>query len=98
DLTVTGVQTCALPICVNGFDIETVYTPAAEVAGDFYDFIELDADHFGVLIADVSGHGVPAALVASMLKIALATQAPFAASPAQLDRKSTRLNSSHSQI
>lgn len=72
------------PPRVNGIEIETVYTPAAEVAGDFYDFLEVDADHFGVLIADVSGHGVPAALVASMLKIALATQAPFAASPAQL--------------
>jgi sigma-B regulation protein RsbU (phosphoserine phosphatase) len=72
------------PPHVNGIEIETVYTPAAEVAGDFYDFLEVDADHFGVLIADVSGHGVPAALVASMLKIALATQAPFAASPAQL--------------
>ncbi|HEV8432851.1 MAG TPA: PP2C family protein-serine/threonine phosphatase [Thermoanaerobaculia bacterium] len=72
------------PPRVNGIDIATVYTPAAEVAGDFYDFLGVDDDHFGVLVADVSGHGVPAALVASMLKIALATQSAFATSPAAL--------------
>lgn len=72
------------PPDVNGISIETVYTPATEVAGDFYDFLAVDADHLGVLVADVSGHGVPAALVASMLKIALATQAPYAASPSVL--------------
>ena len=72
------------PPHVNGIEIATVYTPAAEVAGDFYDFLAIDDDHVGVLVADVSGHGVPAALVASMLKIALATQTSFAASPAAL--------------
>jgi sigma-B regulation protein RsbU (phosphoserine phosphatase) len=72
------------PPRVNGIDIATVYTPAAEVAGDFYDFLVVDEDHLGILVADVSGHGVPAALVASMLKIALATQASFAASPSVL--------------
>lgn len=72
------------PPSVNGIDIATVYTPATEVAGDFYDFIAVDDDHLGILVADVSGHGVPAALVASMLKIALATQSSFAASPSVL--------------
>ncbi|HEX3110160.1 MAG TPA: PP2C family protein-serine/threonine phosphatase, partial [Thermoanaerobaculia bacterium] len=72
------------PPRVNGIEIATVYTPAAEVAGDFYDFLVVDDDHFGVLVADVSGHGVPAALVASMLKIALATQSSVATSPAAL--------------
>jgi sigma-B regulation protein RsbU (phosphoserine phosphatase) len=72
------------PPRVNGIEIGTVYTPATEVAGDFYDFLTVDDDHLGVLVADVSGHGVPAALVASMLKIALATQSALAASPAAL--------------
>jgi sigma-B regulation protein RsbU (phosphoserine phosphatase) len=72
------------PPRVNGIEIETVYSPATEVAGDFYDFVVVDDDHLGILVADVSGHGVPAALVASMLKIALATQASFAASPSVL--------------
>jgi serine phosphatase RsbU (regulator of sigma subunit) len=54
------------------------------VAGDFYDFILVDEKHLGILIADVSGHGMPAALIASMLKIALAAQVPHAADPAQV--------------
>jgi sigma-B regulation protein RsbU (phosphoserine phosphatase) len=72
------------PPRVNGIEIETVYRPATEVAGDFYDFLVVDDDHLGIFVADVSGHGVPAALVASMLKIALATQASYAASPSVL--------------
>jgi serine phosphatase RsbU (regulator of sigma subunit) len=44
------------------------------VAGDFYDFVEIDGAQLGVLVADVSGHGVPAALIASMVKVALAAQ------------------------
>ena len=72
------------PPRVNGIDIATIYTPAAEVAGDFFDFLRVDDDHLGVLVADVSGHGVPAALVASMLKIALATQSAHAATPSLL--------------
>jgi phosphoserine phosphatase RsbU/P len=54
------------------------------VAGDFYDFIIVDEKHLGILIADVSGHGMPAALIASMLKIALAAQIPHADDPAQV--------------
>ncbi|HEY2323701.1 MAG TPA: SpoIIE family protein phosphatase [Thermoanaerobaculia bacterium] len=72
------------PPRVNGLEVATVYTPATEVAGDFYDFLVVDDDHLGVFVADVSGHGVPAALVASMLKIALATQSSLAASPSSL--------------
>ena len=41
------------------------------VAGDYYDFCVEDARHAGILVADVTGHGVPAALVASMIKVAM---------------------------
>jgi phosphoserine phosphatase RsbU/P len=53
-----------------------------EVAGDFYDFIVVDEKRIGTLVADVSGHGMPAALISSMLKIALAAQTPVASDPA----------------
>jgi sigma-B regulation protein RsbU (phosphoserine phosphatase) len=85
--TARAIQLAALPRTnpnLAGLEIATIYKPASEVAGDFYDFIELDNNALGVFIADVSGHGVPAALVASMLKIALATQIENASSPARI--------------
>ena len=44
------------------FDIYASMTPAKEVGGDFYDFFLIDDDHIGLVMADVSGKGVPAAL------------------------------------
>jgi sigma-B regulation protein RsbU (phosphoserine phosphatase) len=55
--------------------IATRYQPMAEVAGDYFDFAHIDAQRCGFLIADVSGHGVPAALIASMVKVAFQAQA-----------------------
>src|ERR1017187_6060797 len=56
----------------------------ASVAGDFYDFVLLDANRIGILVADVAGHGVPAALISSMVKVALASQHEHAADPAMV--------------
>jgi sigma-B regulation protein RsbU (phosphoserine phosphatase) len=69
---------------IDGLDIAARYIPMTSVAGDFYDFIVVDNKRVGILIADVSGHGMPAALIASMLKIALAAQSPHADDPAQV--------------
>ena len=46
-----------------GWDVATLYRPARKVGGDFYDVIPLDQGHVGFVIGDVSGKGVPAALV-----------------------------------
>jgi serine phosphatase RsbU (regulator of sigma subunit) len=54
------------------------------VAGDFYDFIAIDDKHLGILIADVSGHGLPSALIASMLQVALTAQGANASEPAKV--------------
>lgn len=67
-----------------GLDLAARYVSAAEVAGDFYDFLPGEGRRTGLLIADVSGHGVPAALVASMLKVATAAEIPHASSPARV--------------
>jgi serine phosphatase RsbU (regulator of sigma subunit) len=57
------------------------------VAGDFYEFLPVDQHRAGFLIADVSGHGVPAALIASMIKIAVQSVATWANDPGELLRR-----------
>jgi sigma-B regulation protein RsbU (phosphoserine phosphatase) len=54
------------------------------VAGDFYDFLIANGRQAGLLIADVSGHGVPAALIASMVKLAASSQRAVSDHPATL--------------
>jgi phosphoserine phosphatase RsbU/P len=69
---------------LQGLEIEARYLPMSSVAGDFYDFLVIDEKHVGILIADVSGHGLPSALIASMLQTAFAAQAPNASDPARV--------------
>ncbi len=66
------------------FRVAARYVPMNSVAGDLYDFLVADATRAGILIADVSGHGVPAALIASMVKMAAISQRAQAAHPGQL--------------
>jgi phosphoserine phosphatase RsbU/P len=85
--TARQIQLSILPAHVpqiKGLDIAARYMAASSVAGDFYDFIVIDEQHLGILVADVSGHGMPAALISSMIKIALSTQVPNAADPAKV--------------
>ncbi len=69
---------------IRGLAIAARYIPMSLVAGDFYDFVIVDEKRLGILVADVSGHGLPAALIASMLKVALAAQSPHAFDPARV--------------
>ncbi|WP_254062046.1 PP2C family protein-serine/threonine phosphatase [Acidobacterium sp. S8] len=66
------------------FKVVARYVPMTSVAGDFYDFLAVQDGKAGLLIADVSGHGVPAALIASMVKLAATSQKEHAAHPAEL--------------
>jgi len=78
------IQTSILPSCVPEIDhlcISAAYRPMTEVAGDFYEFIPVDHKRLGILVADVSGHGVPAALIASMIKVAVQSVVPCAHDP-----------------
>ncbi|MGB7729929.1 MAG: SpoIIE family protein phosphatase [Candidatus Acidiferrum sp.] len=67
-----------------GLEIAARFLPMTSVAGDFYDFIRIDDKHIGILIADVSGHGLPSALIASMLQVALTGQAVHASEPVKV--------------
>ena len=69
---------------VSGLRIAVRYLPMTAVAGDFYDFLTPSGGAVGILVADVTGHGVPAALVASMVKVAFSSQAGYASDPAQV--------------
>ncbi|MCR5676154.1 MAG: PP2C family protein-serine/threonine phosphatase [Lachnospiraceae bacterium] len=57
------------------FDIFASMTPAKEVGGDFYDFYLIDEDHLGLVIADVAGKGVPAALFMMIAKLLIKLRA-----------------------
>jgi sigma-B regulation protein RsbU (phosphoserine phosphatase) len=69
---------------LRGVRLSARYQPMTAVAGDFYDFLTPSDDLLTILVADVSGHGVPAALVACMLKVCFAAQKHNAADPAAI--------------
>ena len=66
------------------FDIYASMDPAKEVGGDFYDFFLIDEKHLGIVMADVSGKGVPAALFMMISKILVQNFAMTGRSPAQV--------------
>lgn len=66
------------------FDIYATMAPAREVGGDFYDYFLIDEDHLCMVIADVAGKGVPAALFMMASKIMLQSAAMLGHSPAKI--------------
>lgn len=71
------------PKC-KSYEIASAYLPMVLIGGDFYGYQMKEDEHIGVLVADVSGHGISAALIASMLKVAYTSQAHNAEKPASL--------------
>lgn len=57
-----------------GLDVATAYVPCYQLGGDLYDFIELPYNNLGVVIADVSGKGLPASLIMASVRAALRAQ------------------------
>lgn len=90
----TSIQRAALskPIEVEGFDNYAIMRPALEVGGDFYDNFFIDDEHLALLIADVSGKGVPAALFMMVSKIVLKHNLQHGLSPAET------LNSANNEL
>ena len=82
-----SIQTGALPSIFPAFpdrkefDIFASMTPAKEVGGDFYDFFMVDDSHLGLVIADVSDKGVPAALFMMSAKMIIGSYARMGKSP-----------------
>jgi phosphoserine phosphatase RsbU/P len=80
------IQLALLPSSLprsSDFAVAARYVPMTAVAGDVYELLVLDDRQAGLLIADVSGHGVPAALIASMVKLAAIAQRAHFGKPAE---------------
>ena len=78
-----------------GLDVAVRYVPMAAMAGDIYDFVEIGPSTLGILVADVMGHGIPAALVASMVKLAFSLQTEHARDPAMVLTSMNRILCRH---
>ncbi len=89
-----NVQQSMLPQMLpslDGFVFEARYEPALEVGGDFYDVIELAEGRRGLLIADVTGHGIQAALMTVLLKSTFAGFRGSTAQPREILRHMNRV-------
>ncbi len=78
------------PPPIDGFDIAGINIPARQVSGDYFDYIKVDDDRLGVVIADVSGKGVPASLIMAICRSVLRAEARLGQSPAEVLRKVNR--------
>ncbi len=83
--TARNIQNAILPdINPKGenYEVSSAYLPMALIGGDYYDYHLAEKDSIGILIADVSGHGISAALIASMIKVAFNSQISNVRNPA----------------
>jgi sigma-B regulation protein RsbU (phosphoserine phosphatase) len=69
---------------IPGFRISGTNLPARIISGDYYDYLDLGSQKFGIAIADVSGKGVPAGLLMAMCRSALRSVAPGEISPSKV--------------
>ena len=97
------IQTGMIPHIFPAFPDRTEFTlyasmkPAKEVGGDFYDFFLIDEDHLGLVIADVSGKGVPAALFMMVSKIIIQSYAMQGGSAAEILTRANQTICSNNQ-
>lgn len=96
----TQIQKTLLPhnFYKKGVRIVTKFTPAAELGGDFYNFSLIDPENLGVVIGDVAGKGVPAALLMAMAVGILHETSRGTTSPAEILKKANNTIRSHIEI
>jgi sigma-B regulation protein RsbU (phosphoserine phosphatase) len=95
ELTVAAkIQQSLLPqpaITHKNVDVAAVMLPARQVSGDFYDFFPIGEKHFGFVLGDVSGKGIPAALFMAVSRTVLRSTAMHGADPAECLRAVNRV-------
>jgi serine phosphatase RsbU (regulator of sigma subunit) len=82
------IQTNLVPktmLKVRGYDVGAYYRPSKEVGGDYYDFIEIDENRAGLIVADVSGKGVPGSLIMAMARTLIRMEAERNRNPSTAD-------------
>ena len=95
--TARGIQAAMMP-CIfppfperHEFSVYASMEPAREIGGDFYDFFMIDDDHLGIVIADVSGKGIPAALFMMASKIIIQSCAMIEKSASEVLNRANEL-------
>ncbi|MGB8354979.1 MAG: GAF domain-containing SpoIIE family protein phosphatase [Chthoniobacteraceae bacterium] len=92
-LVAQDIQRILLPSSspdIEGFQVSGINIPAKQVSGDYFDYIKVDQDHYGIAIADVSGKGVPASLIMAMCRSVLRSKAVGVTSGAEVLRQVNR--------
>lgn len=92
-VTAREIQSILLPAQaprVDGYQISGLNIPARHVSGDYFDYLPIDENRWGVVIADVSGKGIPAALITGMCRTMMRGAAPGCASAAEALRRVNR--------
>lgn len=74
------------PTSLEGFDLASLFFPAREVSGDYYDFIRINQDYLALVVADVSGKGVSAAMYANIARVLLHDKSELILEPVELMR------------
>ena len=90
----TEIQTKLLPERIPqipGLDVHSFYLSAKEVGGDYYDFIVIDQTHLGIIVADVSGKGIPGSMVMTMARSLVRLASVRNVSPADTFKKVNRI-------
>jgi hypothetical protein len=96
--TARTIQASILPHevpAIAGLDIAVRYVPARWVAGDVYDFLKAGDRRLAILVVDVAGHGVPAALIASMATVAFSSHPDNAQDPGTILAKMNQVFCEH---
>ena len=99
--TARGIQQSFLPESpprIEGFELAALNLPARQVGGDFYDFIPVSEGKWGIIIADVSGKGVPAALFMALSRTLVRANVAASATAAQAMQRANHLISQEAKM
>jgi sigma-B regulation protein RsbU (phosphoserine phosphatase) len=91
--TARDIQSILLPAespRIAGYEVSGLNIPARQVSGDYFDYLQIDEHRWGIVIADVSGKGIPAALITGMCRSLVRSAAQTSTSPAEVLRAVNR--------